>query len=55
MVLDGEIEEVYRQVLKETKGVPFMMAFTFGEYGYDDHSANICGGLMLSFTTIGKD
>ena len=55
MVLDNEIDEVYRLVLKETRGVPFIMPFTFGEYGYEEHSANICGGLMLSFTAIGKD
>ena len=42
-------------MVKETKGVPFIMPFTFGEYGYDSHSANICGGLMLSFTVFGKD
>ena len=24
------------------------------EYGYEEHSSNICGGLMLSFTAIGK-
>ena len=55
MKLDNQIDEVYRQVVKEARGVPFIMPFTFGEYGYDEHSANICGGLMLSFTAIGKD
>ena len=55
MVIDDRIEEVYKQILKETKGVPFIVPFTFGEYGYDEHSSNICGGLMLSFTAIGKD
>ena len=52
--LGDKIEEVYHQVLKEAKGVPFIMPFTFGEYGYEEHSSNICGGLMLSFTAIGK-
>ena len=46
------ITEIYKQIIKETKDVPFIMPFTFGEYGYDDHSANICGGLMLSFTSF---
>ena len=55
MVIGNRIDEVYKQVVKETKGVPFIMPFTFGEYGYDEHSSNICGGLMLSFTAIGKD
>lgn len=49
------INEVHQQMLKETKGVPFITCFTFGEYGYDEHSSNICGGLMLSFTAIGKN
>lgn len=50
-----DIEEVHRQLVKEAKGVPFITVFTFGEYGYDEHSSNICGGLMLSFTAFGKN
>ena len=53
--IGDRIEEVYKSILKEAKGVPFIMPFTFGEYGYTDHSANICGGLMLSFTVFGKN
>lgn len=49
------INEVHRQLLKESKGIPFITAFTFGEYGYHEHSSNICGGLMLSFTAFGKN
>ncbi len=55
MTIGDSIDEVYKQVVRETRGVPFIMPFTFGEYGYDEHSCNICGGLMLSFTAIGKD
>ncbi|MCI7702683.1 MAG: FIST C-terminal domain-containing protein [Tenericutes bacterium] len=54
-VIGDRLEEVHKLLVKETKGVPFIMPFTFGEYGYDSHSANICGGLMLSFTVFGKD
>lgn len=53
--IGNRIEEVHKQLLKEAKGVPFIVPFTFGEYGYDEHSANICGGLMLSFTAFGKN
>jgi len=53
--IGDRIEEVHKQLLRESKGVPFITAFTFGEYGYDEHSANICGGLMLSFTAFGKN
>ena len=49
------LSEVHKLLVKEAKGVPFIMAFTYGQYGYDEHSANICGGLMLSFTAFGKD
>ncbi len=55
MVLGNRIDAIYKQVLKETKGVPFIMAFTYGEYGYKEHSSNICGGLMISSTVIGID
>ena len=53
--IENRIEDVHKILLKESKGVPFIMAFTFGQYGYDEHSANICGGLMLSFTGFGKN
>lgn len=55
LAIGDRLEEVYEQLVKEAKGVPFITAFTFGEYGYDEHSANICGGLMLSFTAFGKN
>ncbi len=54
LAIGDRIGEVHKQLLKEARGVPFIAAFTFGEYGYDEHSANICGGLMLSFTAFGK-
>ncbi|MBR6949716.1 MAG: FIST C-terminal domain-containing protein [Bacilli bacterium] len=53
--IGDRIEEVHKQLVKESKGVPFITIFTFGEYGYDEHSSNICGGLMLSFTAFGKN
>lgn len=52
--IGDRINEVYDQIKKETNGKPFITIFTFGEYGYCDHSANTCGGLMLSFTGISK-
>lgn len=53
--IGSRINEVHRQLLKESKGVPFITAFTFGQYGYHEHSSNICGGLMLSFTSFGRN
>lgn len=52
--IGDRIDEVTAQLKKETKGVPFMTIFTFGEYGVADHGSNTCGGLMLSFTGFGK-
>lgn len=52
--IGNRLEEVYEN-LKEVAGdTPFITIFTFGEYGYANHSANSCGGLMLSFTAFGK-
>lgn len=53
LAIGERLEEVHKQLVKESKGVPFITIFTFGEYGYDGHSANICGGLMLSYTAFG--
>lgn len=55
LAIGDRIEEVHKHLLRETKGVPFITCFTFGQYGYDEHSSNICGGLMLSFTAFGKN
>ena len=53
--IGDRIGEVHKNLVEEAKGVPFITIFTFGEYGYDEHSANICGGLMLSFTAFGEE
>ncbi len=53
--INDRLTEVHKQLVREAKGIPFITIFTFGEYGYDEHSANICGGLMLSFTAFGED
>ena len=53
--IGDRLDEVHKLLVKEAKGVPFITVFTFGEYGYDEHSSNICGGLMLSFTAFGKN
>ena len=55
LAIGDRIDEVHKSITKETKGVPFITIFTFGEYGYDEHSANLCGGLMLSFTAFGRE
>lgn len=52
--IGDRIDEVAKQLKKESKGVPFIAVFTFGEYGVKDHGSNTTGGLMLSFTAFGK-
>lgn len=44
--------EVVEAVQKAAGGVPFIMEFTFGEYGFEDDHGNSCGGLMLSYTAL---
>lgn len=53
--IGNRLEEVHKQLVKESKGIPFIVVFTFGEYGYSENSSNSCGGLMLSFTGFGKE
>ncbi len=52
--IGDRINEVYKEVKKNVNGVPFIMEFTFGEYGYACDGRNTCGGLMLSFTALTK-
>ena len=48
------INEVYDKIKKVIGDTPFIMEFTFGEYGFEDDGRNTVGGLMLSFTAFGK-
>lgn len=53
--IGDRMNEVYEQLQKEAGDVPFLVAFTFGEYGYTtDAQCNTAGGLMLSFTAFEK-
>ena len=52
--IDARIDEVYKQIKKNVGDKPFIMEFTFGEYGYVDDGRNTTGGLMLSFTAFTK-
>lgn len=54
LAIGERIDEVAELLKKEAHGVPFIAAFTFGEYGVKDHGANTTGGLMLSFTGFSK-
>lgn len=50
--IDDRINEVYASIKAAAGDIPFIVEFTFGEYGYFDDGNNTCGGLMLSFTAF---
>ncbi len=53
--IGDRMPEVYEQLKKIAGDVPFLVVFTFGEYGYtEDDQTNTTGGLMLSFTAFEK-
>lgn len=54
LAIDNRISEVADKVKKVVGDTPFIMVFTFGEYGNTDHNGNTCGGLMLSDTAFCK-
>ena len=51
----GERIEEAAELIKKAAGVtPFIVEFTFGEYGFEADGNNTCGGLMLSYSAFGK-
>ena len=52
LAIGDRIDEVSKKIKKVVGDTPFIMAFTFGEYGDTDHAGNVCGGLMLSDTAF---
>ena len=54
IAIGDRIDEVAKLVKEEAGDVPFIMPFTFGEYGRAEHEANNMGGLMLSETAFCK-
>ena len=53
IAIGNRIDELAKAVKDAAGDVPFILEFTFGEYGYEDDGNNTCGGLMLSFTALG--
>ena len=52
--IGNRANEIYNEVIKTIGEKEFLMIFTFGEYGSNDHSALTCGGLSLSFTAFSE-
>ena len=52
--IDTRIDEVVKLIKEVAGNIPFIVEFTFGEYGFESDNNNTCGGLMLSFTGFSK-
>ncbi len=52
--LEKREKELYDAIKDVVGNRPFLMGFTFGEYGSNNHSANTTGGLSISFTGFSK-
>ncbi len=50
--IGDRIGEVADQIKEAAGEIPFLVEFTFGEYGYVSDNNNTCGGLMLSYTAF---
>ena len=53
--IGDRIEEVTEQIKSAAGDIPFIVEFTFGEYGFESDNNNTCGGLMLSFTGFSEN
>lgn len=54
MAIEDDVDNVIKNIKKETGNKPFIMPFTFGEYGRGKHTGNLCGGLMMSYIAFCK-
>ncbi len=50
--IGDRLPEVEKHIQSVAGDTPFIVTFTFGEYGYEKDGLNTCGGLMLSFTSF---
>ena len=52
--IGDRVDEDFVAIKSACGNVPFIVAFTFGEYGQMNHSGATIGGLSLSFTGFSK-
>ncbi|MDR1050151.1 MAG: FIST C-terminal domain-containing protein [Deltaproteobacteria bacterium] len=50
--IGDRVGEIVKSIKAEAGDVPFIVEFTFGEYGHEDDGNNTTGGLMLSYTAL---
>jgi hypothetical protein len=51
--IGDRVDELVAAIQTAAGDVPYLVEFTFGEYGFEDDGNNTTGGLMLSFTALG--
>ena len=49
-----KLSQVYEDIKEQCGNKPFLVIFSFGEYGYREHSANYCATGMLTYVGFGK-
>lgn len=54
LCIGDRIDEDFVAIKNAAGDIPFIVAFTFGEYGQANHSGATIGGLSLSFTSFSK-
>lgn len=54
LYIGNRIDEDFVAIKNAAGDIPFIVAFTFGEYGQMNHSGATIGGLSLSFTGFSK-
>ena len=52
--IGDRIEETAGLIKQAAGDTPFIVEFTFGEYGFESDGNNTCGGLMLSYSAFAK-
>ena len=54
LCIGNRVDEDFVAIKNAAGDTPFIVAFTFGEYGQNNHSGATIGGLSLSFTGFSK-
>ena len=52
--IGDRIDETAALIKQAAGDVPFIVEFTFGEYGFEADGNNTCGGLMLSYSAFAE-
>ena len=53
LAVKDQLETIHASILKKAQGLPFLVAFTFGEQGCFPDGKSRHGNLMISATVFG--